>query len=117
MFLTIEQIAKVVHELNRAYCAVLGDDSQPMWEIAPEWQRKSAIDGVRAIVIGVVSSPEDSHKNWLALKLSEGWTYGELKDPVAKTHPCMKDFYDLPLEQQTKDRLFYETVHLLLDAN
>jgi hypothetical protein len=31
----IEEIAKVAHEVNRAYCQALGDFSQPKWEDAP----------------------------------------------------------------------------------
>lgn len=34
----VEQIARMAHEANRAYCQALGDDSQPAWEDAPEWQ-------------------------------------------------------------------------------
>ena len=33
----VEQIAQVAHELNKAYCESLGDNSQPSWEDAPEW--------------------------------------------------------------------------------
>lgn len=40
------EIARVCHEVNRAYCAALGDLSQPPWADAPEWQRKSALNGV-----------------------------------------------------------------------
>ena len=36
------EIARVAHEINRAYCASLGDTSQPAWEDAPEWQQQSA---------------------------------------------------------------------------
>lgn len=42
-----EQIARVAHEVNRAYCKALGDDSQEVWELAPQWQRDSAIVGVK----------------------------------------------------------------------
>ena len=40
------EIAKVCHEINRAYCHAIGDDSQLSWDQAPEWQRQSAIHGV-----------------------------------------------------------------------
>jgi hypothetical protein len=32
--MTLEQIARVAHEVNRAYCQALGDQSQPAWEDA-----------------------------------------------------------------------------------
>lgn len=36
MALTALQIAQVCHEVNRAYCQALGDDSQPAWDDAPD---------------------------------------------------------------------------------
>ncbi len=45
--MTPEQIARVAHEVNRAYCQALGDNSQPAWEDAPQWQRDSAMLGVK----------------------------------------------------------------------
>lgn len=35
----LQQIAKVCHEANKAYCETLGDYSQPEWEAAPAWQK------------------------------------------------------------------------------
>lgn len=116
MFLTKAQIARICHELNRAYCEALGDMTQDPWPIAPEWQRKSALDGVMAIASGDVERPEESHENWLAQKSEEGWKYGPVKDPVAKTHPCMVEFKNLPREQRMKDILFFQTARVLLDG-
>jgi hypothetical protein len=42
MFEAIDQVARVCHEANRAYCQTLGDNSQPAWDDAPEWQKDSA---------------------------------------------------------------------------
>lgn len=33
-FLT--KIASICHDANRRYCKTIGDDSQPLWEHAPE---------------------------------------------------------------------------------
>lgn len=41
------RIARVAHEVNRAYCQSLGDKSQARWEEAPQWQRDSAVAGVK----------------------------------------------------------------------
>lgn len=109
-------IARIAHEVNRAYCAALGDHSQPVWEEAPEWQRDSAIEGVLGIRDGCVLGPFTSHANWLAEKRAAGWVYGPAKDPVAKTHPCMVPFDHLPPEHRLKDFLFYRTVRTLLDG-
>jgi hypothetical protein len=45
--------------------------------------------------------------------MNEGWVYGETKDPVAKTHPCLVAYNDLPIEQQVKDHLFRAVVKAL----
>jgi hypothetical protein len=101
----IEQTARICHETNRAYCATIGDDSQVPWEQAPEWQKDSARAGVMNCFSHEVM-PSDSHANWLKQKESEGWVYGEVKDAEKKTHPCMRPYRDLPVEQKTKDYLF-----------
>ncbi len=104
---TIEAIARVAHEANRAYCGALGDDTQPAWDDAPQWQRLSAYNGVLAILDGSVTRAEQSHENWMEEKRSNGWTYGEVKDPDKKTHPCFVPFAELPEDQQRKDVLFF----------
>ena len=45
--MTKQDIAKVAHEINLAYCESIGDNSQPTWELAPDWQKSSAINGVQ----------------------------------------------------------------------
>lgn len=104
----IEQIAKLCHEVNRAYCQSLGDYSQPTWDEAPEWQKKSAIEGVRFYFrhIGLDITPEQVHINWMKQKEAEGWVYGEVKDLEKKTHPCMVPYDQLPQEQKSKDYIF-----------
>ena len=111
--LTPEQIAKVCHEANRAYCAVLGDLSQPSWEQAPDWQKESAINGVIFHRNNPHASPSASHENWLEEKRIQGWTYGPVKNPEKKEHPCFIPFTGLPLEQQAKDKLFKGIVDAL----
>lgn len=106
----IDNIARVCHEANRAYCSTLGDNSQLPWDSAPAWQRESARMGVDLHLMGDFG-PEASHISWMKQKTDEGWVYGEKKDPEAKTHHCIKPFAELPLEQQIKDHLFRGIVH------
>ena len=107
-----KQIAKVCHEVNRAYCEALGDTSQPAWADAPQWQKDSAYLGVMLHTTGD-HGPEASHASWMAQKLVDGWVYGSVKDPEKKTHPCIVPFADLPREQQAKDFIFRAVVHAL----
>lgn len=109
-------IAKVAHEANRAWCQAHGDHSQPPWEAAPAWQVESAIDGVQFVLLNPGAPDSASHDNWSAHKRAEGWTYGPVKDPEARTHPCLVPFEDLPPEQQAKDRLFRAVVLALAGA-
>lgn len=106
----IKRIAKVCHETNRAYCAAIGDNSQVAWSVAPAWQRESAIEGVRAMLEGRATSPEEQHDLWTMDKLNAGWTYGPVKDAEAKTHPCLVSYAELPMEQRLKDVLFRAVV-------
>lgn len=106
-------IARVCHEVNRAYCQSLGDHTQPTWEEAPNWQRDSACRGVEMHLNNPNATPEDSHKSWMEQKLKEGWVFGETKDGNAKTHPCLVPYEQLPQEQRAKDFLFRGTVHAI----
>ncbi len=108
---TIEQVARVCHEANRAWCEATGDTSQLPWDDVPDWQRESAVVGVQGVIDG--NTPEMSHGSWLRHKEADGWVYGEAKDPEAKTHPCFVPYADLPPEQQVKDHLFVAVVKAL----
>lgn len=113
----VHSIAQVAHEANRAYCLTLGDTSQLPWYDAPDWQRESAIKGVAFHLAehaaGRTPSPSASHDSWLAEKRAAGWTYGPVKNPDAKQHPCFVPYDELPLEQQKKDALFGAIVNAL----
>ncbi len=99
-------LAFVAHEVNRAYCEAMGDHSQPPWKDAPEWQRSSAVNGVKLHLGDPDAGPQASHEAWMAEKVATGWKYGPVKNPEAKEHPCMVPFDQLPREQQAKDYLF-----------
>lgn len=100
-----EFAARTAHEVNRAYCATLGDSSQPAWDDAPQWQKDSALAGVDAHMASDLSA-EQSHELWLEHKRKEGWTWGPVKDAEKKTHPCFCAYDELPKEQRVKDHLF-----------
>jgi len=117
---TVEDIAMVCHETNRAYCKTIGDDSQPTWENAPDWQKESARKGVRfhltAIENGQKPSPSASHEAWMTEKANDGWKYGPVKDPAKKEHPCFVQYINLPAEQRLKDYLFCAIVEAFAEA-
>lgn len=111
--INISDIARVCHEVNRAYCASQGDHTQPLWQDAPEWQRSSAIAGVRFTLAHPYAKPSDSHESWLEEKRRDGWQYGPVKDPERKLHPCFVPYDELPPAQKAKDYLFQAVVRAL----
>lgn len=115
--MTVEQIAQVAHEANRAYCLTLGDDSQPPWEEAPGWQRESAINGVQYHLDNPEANAQDSHMNWVREKEADGWIVGEVKDEDQKTHPCMVPWNELPEKQRRKGSLFIAVVRALAPSH
>lgn len=116
----VTDIAQVAHETNRAYCATLGDPSQQKWEAAPDWQRKSAINGVMFhldhLRRGQAPPPSASHDSWLEEKRREGWRYGKVKRPDLKEHPCFVPYDELPADQKLKDYLFGAVVKAYFDS-
>lgn len=112
--MTHEEIARVAHEANRAYCLTIGDDSHAPWDAAPQWQKDSALAGVKFHAENPDAEPSGSHESWLEVKRADGWTYGAKKDPVKREHPCFVPFDELPEDQKMKDLLFLSVVRALL---
>ena len=113
MFEDALQVARVAHEVNRAYCQALGDNSQPAWADAPLWQRESALLGVKLHTENPNAGPQASHESWMAQKVADGWTYGPEKRPDLKQHHCLVPFDELPVAQQAKDFIFRGVVRAL----
>lgn len=111
-----KQIAKVVHEANRALCQAFGDNSQQEWKDAEEWQRKSAIEGVEFIRQNPNASSDRTHISWMAGKLKDGWKYGPVKDLSKKEHPCLVPYEELLPEQKAKDYIFAAIVRSIIST-
>lgn len=101
-----ELIAQMCHEANRGLCIAMGDYSQVPWDQAPDWQKISARKGVMFCIENPDAPASANHDSWSREKISTGWIHGAVKDPVAKTHPCLVPFDQLPPEQKVKDVVF-----------
>ena len=111
----LTQTAKVAHEVNRVWCEYNGDNTQPSWDDAPEWQTNSAMSGARFHMNNPEAGDDALHNNWMQDKINDGWTYEPIKDPENKLHPCLVPFSELPREQQFKDQLFRTVCRSMLD--
>jgi hypothetical protein len=111
--MTTEKIAKVCHEVNKAYCDSIGDHSQKSWEEAEQWQRDSAIKGVEYALANPDATPESQHEAWSTDKIADGWVYGPEKNPEKKEHHCLVPYNQLPEKQRSKDYLFRAVVFSL----
>jgi hypothetical protein len=110
----IEYCAELAHEANRSFCDANGDFIQLPWEYAPEWQRVSAIQGVRIALDG--ATPEQQHQAWYDYKEKDGWKLGPVKDAEKKEHPCMVPYDQLPDFQKKKDELYITVVNAMYKA-
>lgn len=111
--LTIEQIAKVAHEVNRAYAQAIGETPKPPFEEAPESQRESLRKGVQFTLDNPQSKPNDSHDSWLQEKIRTGWHYGPKIDEIRQEHPDFMPYEQLPEKQKAKDFIFQAIVRQL----
>ena len=111
----ILNIAIMCHQANKAWCELNGDTSQKDWYEAEDWQRESAINGVRFRLTNPTAGKDAQHNAWMEEKIEQGWKFGEVKDAEAKTHPCIVAFEELPEFQQKKDALFCSIVDALKD--
>jgi len=105
-----ETIAKMAHEIVRAYCQAIGDMSQPAWEDAPEWQKAGIRKGVEMHLANPHITPQESHIAWLEHKKNEGWKWGPVKSESLKEHPCCLPYESLPEAQKAKDHIFKAVV-------
>lgn len=58
---------------------------------------------------------ENVHENWSVGRISEGWTYGEQRDDIKKTHPCLVPYAELSDSEKEYDRTTaLETLKLIV---
>ena len=112
--MTVESIAKVCHEANRALrVATLELPVGAHFELVTEEERESTIAGVREVLADPTLDPETLHSLWVQTKSEQGWTSGPVRDVELKTHPNLKIWEELDPRQKAKDVLFLGIVRAL----
>lgn len=106
--------ARAAHEVNRIFAAMFGDYTHLSWDQSPENIQNSIRFGLGVIAGDPGITPRQQHDAWMEYKLRDGWTYGEVRDLEAKTHPCLMPYEHLPSFHKTKDWLFSTVVRALL---
>ncbi len=48
---------------------------------------------------------KNTHEQWSAQKIRDGWKWGAELDDEAKTHPCIVEYEDLSEEDKNYDRV------------
>ena len=58
---------------------------------------------------------ENVHEVWAQNRISQGWSYGEVRNDELKQHPCLVPYEDLSEEEKLYDReTSTETLKLIL---
>lgn len=80
-------MASAIHKKMKILCKIPGAD-KPVEERTPEER-----EGLRVL----------EHNRWNAYMRSEGYTFDEKRNNLAKTHHCLVEFEKLSLKEQMKD--------------
>lgn len=112
--------ARAAHEANRIYNLAIkwptadDDSAMPTWDNFPADRQDVVVRGVQRVLEGHTAA--ELHESWLADHKAQGWVYGPNLDDVAKIHPCMRPYENLPAEQRMKDTIFQNVVRTMAVA-
>ncbi|MGB2077996.1 MAG: RyR domain-containing protein, partial [Pseudoalteromonas tetraodonis] len=101
----IQAIAKMCHEVNQAYTAVIREPLKH-WHELEQQEKDGVIEHVAFLIINIDADAKAWHDAWVAKMIVAGWKYGPKRSIKSKTHEHLKPFHHLPEKQQVKDALF-----------
>jgi len=104
------QIAKTCHEVHNVLCAANGMQVIPWEEKSPEHQA-IVISSVDKILNGILTTPEESHMNFMFMKREDGWKYGDSYSTRNKTNPRLCEWDELEEIERQKEEYFFAVVN------
>jgi len=105
-----ELIAKTCHAAHLAYSNTHGLKTQPAWKDVEKSHKDAMFSSIKNIMSGVLKSPEDSHKNFIKMKLDAGWIYGKEYSIENKTNPRLVKFEELNIHDVARGVIFHSIV-------
>lgn len=108
----LEDIARICHEVNRAYSEGLGQIGVP-WEALSEGRRAMVAAGVLFVLQNPDVDVSALHEHWRGDMERAGWVYGPYKVEELKQHPNLVPFHQLSPNEQAKDRIFHGLVRAI----
>jgi hypothetical protein len=116
----LNRTGKAMHEALSKTSVALGQSPYDPWETAPESDRVSSMNTVKAIIDNPAMSLGETYRTWARglLNASPPWQWAEVKDKPNRKHPMLpKDgesvddaFQRLPWAEQIKDHVALSVV-------
>ena len=101
----IEDISRVVHEANRAYCMSISEYNNAPWDQTSEDLKEHTRKLVKYILEDFkpdLPKPHMLHSKWISIKRDEGWKWGNRYNYELKLHPDFLDYDDLQEDSRRK---------------
>lgn len=83
------------------------------WDQRDQKFKEAMIAVVKQYLTERFPTPEEAHQSWMETYLAMGWKYGPVRDPVAKTHPDLVPYADLPKDEKDKDAVFLAMIYAI----
>lgn len=108
------RIAIASHEANKMWHNVNGLLSTDGWEKMQEWEKEDEAVKVMVAEANPDQTASEAHAAWMNKKIEDGWVLGDVKDSVAKTHPSLVSFSDLPPYKAKNRTVIFGVMRVLL---
>lgn len=97
----IEKIPSILSEAQKANCKkkLRG---LPMYKPKPIDTKNIILNNEILVLCEVLA--KNTHEVWASGRITDGWTYGDMRNDVKKEHPCLIPYEELPESEKEYDR-------------